>query len=155
MVVINISDLLSRVSSVFTQMSFKNHYLALARDGFIEEQAAAVLLVQAWVLGPCGAASHAAQAGHSEGLEAVSGERRGRRRGVGLVTGGGPAPVAARGAVAGRGEGASRTVVLPGATQTLCEQSGEREGTEKEINHVLRRYNHNKTFGCSSISDAR
>lgn len=94
-------------------MCFKNHYLALARDGFIEEQAAAVLLVQARVLGPCGAASHTAQTGHSEGLEAVSGERWGRRRGVGLVTGGRPAPVATRGAVAGRGEGASRTVVLP------------------------------------------
>lgn len=53
-------------------------YLALARDGLIEEQAAAVLLLQAGVFRPCGAGTHAAQTGHTEGLEAVGGERRRR-----------------------------------------------------------------------------
>lgn len=69
-------------------------HLALARDGLIEEQAAAVLLVNAGVLWPRGAGSNAAQTGHAEGLEAVGGERRRRRRRVGLVTGCRPAPVA-------------------------------------------------------------
>lgn len=80
-------------------------HLALARDGLVKQQAAAVLLIQAGVLGPCGAGPHAAQAGHAEGLEAVGGERRGGRGRVGLVTGGRPAPVASGRAVARRGEG--------------------------------------------------
>lgn len=46
-------------------------HLALARDGLIKEQAAAVLLIQAGVLRSCRAWSHTAQTGHTEGLEAV------------------------------------------------------------------------------------
>lgn len=97
---------------------YHNH-LALAGDGLIEEQAAAVLLVQAGVLWPRGAGSHAAHAGHAEGFEAVGGERRRRRGRVGVVAGRGPAPVAARGAVAGRREGARRAAVLPRAAQAF------------------------------------
>ena len=69
-------------------------YLALARDGLIEEQAAAILVVQAGVFRPCRARPHTAQTGHTKGLEAVGREWWGRCRRVGLVTGGGPAPVA-------------------------------------------------------------
>lgn len=69
-------------------------HLALPRDGLIEEQAAAVLLIQARVFRPSGAWPHSAQTGYAEGLEAVSGEWRRRCRRVGLVTGGRPAPVA-------------------------------------------------------------
>ena len=69
-------------------------HLALAWDGLVEQQAAAVLVVQAGVLGPRGAPAPVPQAGHPEGLAAVGGEGRRRRGGVGLVAGGRPAPVA-------------------------------------------------------------
>lgn len=91
-------------------------HLALARDGLIEEQAAAVLVVQAGILRPRGAGPHTAQAGHSEWLQAVGGERWGRCGRVGLVTGGRPTPVAPRGAVARWREGSCWAVVLPRTT---------------------------------------
>lgn len=81
------------VLSVATCPSMFTH-LALARDGLIEEQAAAILVVQAGVFRPCRSGPHAAQAGHSEWLQAVCGERWGRCGRVGLVAGGRPTPVA-------------------------------------------------------------
>lgn len=72
-------------------------HLALARDGLVEQQAAAVLLLQAGVVGPRRrAGSSTAPAAAPEGLEAVGGQRRRRRGRVGLIAGGGPAPVAPR-----------------------------------------------------------
>lgn len=69
-------------------------HLALARDGLIEQQAAAILLLQAGVVGPCRDGSSPARTGAPEGLEVVGGQRRRRRGRVGLIAGGGPAPVA-------------------------------------------------------------
>lgn len=113
-----------------------NIHLALARDGLIEEQTAAILLVQAGVLRSRRAGSHTTQTGHTEGLEAVGREWRRRCRWVGLVTRGGPAPVAPWRAVAWWCEGASRTVVLPWTTQTFCRAErgeGEHQGEEKKV----------------------
>lgn len=90
--------------------SFYPSHLALARDGLVEQQAAAVLLLQAGVLRPRRANPSPAGA---EGLKAVGGQRRRRRGRVGLVAGGRPAPVAPRGAVAGGGEGTGGAVVFP------------------------------------------
>lgn len=97
----------------------KNSHLALARDGLVEEQAAAVLLLQARVFGPGRTGSSAGTAGPSEGLEVVGGQRRRRRGRVGLVAGGGPAPVASGRAVAGRSERSGGTVVFPRPAQNL------------------------------------
>lgn len=94
-------------------------HLALAGDGFVEEQAAAVLLVQAGVLGAQRALAHGSQAGRPQRLEALGREGRRWRGRVGLVAGPRPAPVPAGRAVAGRREGAHRAVVLPRATQAL------------------------------------
>ena len=144
----HISFLINALKNYFTKVCFQHReaempfsfqpfnkdsiHLALARDGLIEEQAAAVLLFQTRVFRPCGAGTHAAQTGHTEGLEAVGGERWRRCRRVRLVTGGGPAPVAPRGAVAGRGEGTSWAVVLPRTAQTFWGDGG---GTEREERH--------------------
>lgn len=46
-------------------------HLALARNGLIEKQTGAVLIIQTGVLGSCGARAHTAQAGYPEGFEAV------------------------------------------------------------------------------------
>lgn len=74
-----------RLRLVFRELAFSSQpfeldivcsiHLALARDGLIEEQAAAVLIVQAGVFRPRGAVPHTPQAGHTERLEAVCGER--------------------------------------------------------------------------------
>lgn len=114
--------ILSKTSSFISLQHFA--HLALARDGLVKQQTAAVLLVQARVFWPHRALPHTAQTGHPEGLEAVGREGRRRCGWVGLIAGGGPAPVAPRGAVAGRREGAGRTVVLPWAAQPLWEDAG-------------------------------
>lgn len=111
-------------------------HLALAGDGLVEQQAAAILLLQAGVVGPRRASS--SSAGAPEGLEAVGRERRGRRGRVGLVAGGRPAPVSPRGAVAGRREGTHRAVVFPGAVQTLC-GGGDPPRTERTKENIKER----------------
>lgn len=115
--------------------SAKTSYLALARDGLIEEQAAAILLLQARVFRPRRTGS---SAGPSEGLEVVGGQRRRRRGRVGLVAGGGPAPVASRRAVAGRRERTGGTVVFPRPAQNLWgtevspKERGQKTTSEKD-----------------------
>lgn len=105
-------------------------HLALARDGLIEKQATAVLLVQTGVFGPCGATSHTAQTGHTERFEAIGRERRRRCGRVRLVARGRPAPVAPRRAVAWRGKGASWAVILPRTAQPFWEDRGEKKGEQ-------------------------
>lgn len=78
-------------------------HLAFAGDGFVEQQAVAIMLIDVVI-------RRAAEAGHSKGFEAVSGQGRRWRGRVGLVTGRTPAPVSAA-AVAGWSE----TSILPGA----------------------------------------
>lgn len=97
----------------------KTPHLALARDGLVEEQAAAILLLQARVFGPRRTGPSTAHNGPAEGLEVVGRQRRRRRGRVGLVAGGGPAPVAPGRAVAGRSERTGGTVVFPRPAQTL------------------------------------
>lgn len=77
-------------------------HLAFAGDGFVEQQAVAIMLIYVvvWL---------AAEAGHAKGFEAVSGQGRRWSGRVGLVTWRTPAPVSAA-AVAGWSE----TSVLPG-----------------------------------------
>lgn len=118
-------------------------HLALAGDGLVEQQAAAILLLQAGVVGPRRASSSSSSAGAPEGLEAVGRERRGRRGRVGLVAGGRPAPVAPRGAVAGRREGTHRAVVFPGAVQTLC-GGGDPPRTERTKENIKKERQHTK-----------
>lgn len=97
------------------QLNLSTH-LALAWDWLVEEQAAAILFVDGVVGG------RAVDAGHTERLEAVCGERWGGGGRVGLVTRATPAPIATT-AVTGRGE--ANTTLLPRAIQTLW--MGERE----------------------------
>lgn len=61
-------------------------HLAFAGDGFVEQQAVAVMLIDVVIC-------RAVVAGHPKGFEAVSGQGRGWRGRVGLVTGRAPAPV--------------------------------------------------------------
>lgn len=106
-------------------------YLALARDGLVKQQAAAVLVFQAGILRACGTGAHAPYAGNLERFEAVGGERRGRSGRVGLVAGGRPAPVTSRWTVAGRSERSCRTIVLPWTTETLWGETEMKGGQNR------------------------
>lgn len=129
-------------------------HLALAGDGLVEQQAAAVLLVQAGVLGAQRVLPGAGQAGRPQRLEALGRERRRRRGRVRLVAGARPAPVAARRAVAGGREGPRRAVVLPRAAQALWRRGGggEKEGGDEDLKgHPAERENVGASFSSPRL----
>lgn len=71
-------------------------HLAFAGDGFVEQQAVPVVLVDVVI-------RRAIETGHPKGFEAVGGQGRGGCGRVRLVAGCAPAPISTA-AVAGRGE---------------------------------------------------